>query len=309
MDTLYISLGEHQTSQENALRQLSNKFLHLESRRLKYVSQLENTSVWEQIEKQLDFNPDFTFMQIQQAGIIDEETVRKLPGVKVNWTGDVRQSVPEWMIPLAPYCTLAFSNPRDVSFCKALGYSSVYLDIGFEEGIYTPSESSEDIEKTVTPAVFFGNNYGERFPLSRFRRELITELSRKRLITVYGFGWGDIPATNLMDDPKKEAAILRGAGIVLNLSHFDIEGYTSDRFHRALACGAFVISHSEIRPPYLHKHHYVYANTKEQIIGSIRRYSFLPEERSRIAKEGSKLMWEEGTWKSQFTSLIEQVNV
>ena len=60
---------------------------------------------------------------------------------------------------------------------------------------------------------------------------------------VYGSGWGyGIKRLN----PEQEAATYRGAKVAINFDHFDREGFHSDRYLRAMACGCFTIDATRV---------------------------------------------------------------
>jgi hypothetical protein len=56
---------------------------------------------------------------------------------------------------------------------------------------------------------------------------------------VYGTGWG---AGVKRLNPEQEAATYRGASVAINFDHFDREGFFSDRYLRAAACGCPVLN-------------------------------------------------------------------
>lgn len=70
------------------------------------------------------FQPDLVFMQIQSEGIIHRSTVSYLKSKGafiINWTGDIRHHVPQWMIEIADTVDLTcFSNMRDVDWMKKM---------------------------------------------------------------------------------------------------------------------------------------------------------------------------------------------
>lgn len=180
---------------------------------------------------------DFVFFQIQADRIVHSSTVEciKRTGAKVlNWTGDVRATVPAWMFSFGADITL-FSNMRDVHEARAAGLKAEYLEIGFDEKIYYPDGpviQTNDI-------VFFGNSYGvDMFPLSKYRIEMVSFLKSnyKRSFGVYGHGW-NFSNGNFNHSQRDEGAGYRSAKIAINCSHFEIERYSSDRLLRILGTG------------------------------------------------------------------------
>jgi len=194
------------------------------------------------------FKPDILFMQIQAPNIISIETCEyaKNSGCFViNWTGDKRHEVPQWMVDLAPYvnCT-SFSNMEDVYKMRALGFKSDFLEIGYDPTIYTPIGEALQMPEIV----FMGNNYGRGyFPMSGFRIDMVDFLKNEygNRFGVYGSGWA-YGNGNFNHSQHEEAKAYRGAKIAINVSHFDCDTYNSDRLLRILGSGVMCLTYEHI---------------------------------------------------------------
>jgi len=189
-------------------------------------------------------NWDILFLQVQTPGIIDPERIRKIKAVGTtifNFTGDVRTPLPDWYKELAPHITSTiFTNMNDVKEMKAFGFTSDWMEYGFDPEIYKP----EGPIKPVPPIVFMGNNYGPSyFPLSNERIATVIALEREfgAEFGVYGNGWTRATG-NFNHSQTEEAAAYRGAKIAINLSHFEYEDYSSDRLLRIMGCGTTCLS-------------------------------------------------------------------
>lgn len=201
------------------------------------------------------FKPDILFMQIQAPNIISIETCEyaKNSGCFViNWTGDKRHEVPQWMVDLAPFvnCT-SFSNMEDVYKMRALGFKSDFLEIGYDQTIYTPIGEALQIPEIV----FMGNNYGRGyFPMSGFRIDMVDFLKNEygNRFGVYGSGWAYANG-NFNHSQHEEAKAYRGAKIAINVSHFDCDIYNSDRLLRILGSGCACVSYEHINMGYNEK--------------------------------------------------------
>lgn len=184
-----------------------------------------------------EFKPDLVFFQIQAPGIVSPAiclALKRMGIFTMNWTGDVRDCVPQWMYDFGADVTL-FSNMRDVKTMSAEGFAADYLEIGFNENIYTHRGEAKNIE----PVVFFGNSYGpQMFPQSEYRIKMCTFLKAifGGRFGIYGTGW-NISSGNLNHSQPEEAAAYRGAKIAINCSHYNIEDYSSDRLLRILGTG------------------------------------------------------------------------
>lgn len=193
---------------------------------------------------------DVCFMQIQNEITSGQPTTKFLSWVKrlkdngckvINWTGDMRNETPRWMIEFAPNVTItAFSNQRDVDYCNSIGVNAKFLQIGIDQRIFTP----EGLKSNSHDIVFLANNYGNQFPLGSFRRDIVNALKSKygSKFGVYGNGWSGASG-NLNSSQYDEAALYRGAKIAISCSHYDSDRYTSDRLFRALGCGVATVVH------------------------------------------------------------------
>lgn len=200
-----------------------------------YKGDVFNSEVKELVKR---VKPDLTFIQIQTADVITKESVRIIKensGFVINFTGDLRSPIPEWYYEIGNLVDLTcFSNMNDVKEFKKAGLGSEYLEIGFDPEIYKPIGN----KITTKDIVFFGNNYGNLFPLSNYRAEMVDFLRRTygNNFGVYGNGWNKADG-NFNNSQYDEAAAYRGSKIAINLSHFDYERYNSDRILRIMGIG------------------------------------------------------------------------
>lgn len=248
------------------------------------------------------FNPDIVFMQIQSEGAISLETMKYISKVKViNWTGDIRVDTPRWMQEIAPYCISSFSNMKDVRFMLEGGFRSEYLEIGYDQSIYTPIGETA----TCPDIVFMGNNYGTSFPLSSFRYAMVKRLKQEFGVNfgVYGNGWSGGNG-NLNHSQKEEAKYYRGAKIAINCSHFKEERYSSDRLLRILGTGCFCISHRFPKMDYVDGKDLVTFDNLDELVVKIKYYICHENERNKIADEGRELVLGRNTFKHQVQNII-----
>lgn len=184
-----------------------------------------------------DFRPDIVFMQIQEAGKIHENTIKHLTDLGafvINWNGDVRDVTPPWMLALAPLVSSTmFTNMRDVRTVRQYGHKSDWLEIWVDTAIFTNDGQKSD---NIKPVVYFGNNT-HSFPLSALRNTMCAVL-KARQPELFG-SYGSHPGSdgNFNHSQKEEAKAYRGTKIAINVSHYEIERYSSDRLLRILACG------------------------------------------------------------------------
>lgn len=223
----------------NALRDICDEYIEYD-----WVSAREagkNTSR-EIFELAQQFQPDVTFMQLQDPHVLTPEDAAGIPGLKFNWSGDVRTPTPQWYFNMgrAITCTL-FTNEQDVKNLLREGIRAEYMNIGYAQNVWCPGEA----KKEWPDIVFLAGNYGNTFPLSEYRRQVVDFLREKypSNFCVYGSGWYG-PNTQPLIRIDDEVDCYRGAKLAINLSHFAIDRYSSDRLLRAMGCGILVLSHA-----------------------------------------------------------------
>lgn len=185
-----------------------------------------------------EFQPSWIFAQIQTGKVLSENELCQAKCPIVSWCGDLRKTTPDWAWDIAPYVISCFSNLRDVNNLKSKGYVAHYLNIGVSQGVFCPFGEKR---KDTPPIVFMGNNYGDWFPLSNQRRQMVEALRHRygARFAVYGRGWG--PSVEWLEE-SQEAAAYRACWIAIGQNHFaDVPRFASDRLFRAAAAGAFVI--------------------------------------------------------------------
>lgn len=233
------------------------------------------------------FKPDIIFLQIQRPDFILVETAKKLSTISkiINWTGDVRQPIPDWFYSISEYVTTCFSNEHDVNVFKEKGLLSEFIQIGIDENIY---HSNYEKLSHVPDIVFMANNYKGAFPLSQERVELVNVMKQKfgNNFKVYGNGWDD--NSSLMHSQSLEAQHYVSCKIAINHNHFDLDRFTSDRMFRILASGAFCLSHNYkgIEKDFLNTTHLITYNNIDELITNCEYYLINEGERNRIRLQG-----------------------
>lgn len=193
------------------------------------------------------FKPDIVFFQIQAENVVHLNTVKAVKQHSkfvVNWTGDIRTPTPAWFLSFGKEidCTL-FTNMQDVKYLNKCGAKAEYLQIGYDETIYYPNVSRET--KKDIDIVFMGNNYTTQFPLSGMRYQMVQRLKKRygNKFHVFGTNWGKFGSGNVNHSQEEEAKIYRRSRLGINLSHFDVSRYTSDRMLRLMGCGVPCLTH------------------------------------------------------------------
>lgn len=246
MRLLHIGLYNEKEPQMGLRRALSNHFDYKEITWL--VKDIKTLN--EGIKGSMPYY-DILFCQIQTPGILEATTFMewyKHGKIVFNFTGDVRQPLPQWYWDLAPYCITLFTNNNDVELLINRGFKSYYFQIGYDELIYHPEKNNEHDLSDKFNIVFMGNNYlNNKFPLSTFRTEMINKLLEEfgNDFQLFGSNWPKaFNAIDLNFNQQKEAEVYRKCKIAINLSHFNLKNYSSDRLFRIGGSGAFCLSHN-----------------------------------------------------------------
>lgn len=257
-----------------------------------------------------EFKPDIVFMQIQAPDIIIHglcERFKDAGAFVINWTGDKRHNVPQWMIDMAPYVSLtAFSNMEDVNKMRALGFNSKFLEIGYDPEIYTPIGEVYHVPEIV----FMGNNYGSGyFPMSKFRIEMVEFLQREygERFGVYGNGWPNANG-NINHSQLEEAKHYRGAKIAINCSHFDCDTYNSDRILRIFGSGILCVSYDHVNMYNIYQDNLCYFKDFKDLKLIIDEYLINESTRETIAECGRNLAKSNFTFKHQVENIIKLVS-
>jgi spore maturation protein CgeB len=253
------------------------------------------------------FKPDIVFMQIQTPNVIHAETIKKIKpycGKIINFTGDVRNPLPDWYIEIGKLIDLTlFVSMDDVQIARSKGIKADWLQLGFDESIYNDK---------VTPAntadiVFTANNY-HHFPLSKFRSDIAHALYKefKDRFILYGSGW-TIKSLDSNHSMQKQAEVFRGCKIAINCSNYDHSMYVSDRMLKIMGAGAFCLSHNFKDHDKLYKdgENFAVFDSIPEMIELCHAFLENDQERNRIAKNGYDLTHKLYTWDCMINNLIK----
>ena len=263
------------------------------------------------IEAAESYKPELTFIQVQTPDIISMEAVRALKksGSWVcNWTGDVRDPLPEWYIEMGKEIDITlFCNETDVQRATDAGINAGFLQIGIDHNIYTPNGNVGKSPEIV----FMGNNYNRKFPLSLMRNDMGQFLSNafRHQFGIYGNGWGNA-ICDLNSSQTAEAEIYRNAKVAINISHFDFSRYSSDRIFRILGTGGAICLtkwYPDIEKDFEDGVHLRVWKNIQQLEGLCNYYLLggKEEERLAIVSNGLKLCHEKYTFNSMANNVYK----
>lgn len=254
-----------------------------------------------------EFKPDLVWMQVQTEGVVTHYALSELKkhgAFVINWTGDVRQPLPRWYLETGKEIGLTlFTNWVDIITARDQGINADFCPIGYDPDIYRPDYN---VPKSIEVA-FFANNYNGQFPLSDYRAQIATFMKSTfgERFKLFGNGWKR-PDGNYNHSQPEEAKILRQCKIAINVSHFDYEGYSSDRLNRILGCGVMCLTHPFQGMELLGLEDGVNCVTfgdLSELQSKVTYYLSHETERKKIAAAGHKLAVDRLT----FTVMIEKI--
>jgi spore maturation protein CgeB len=324
---LHIMMGQHNPDFQRGLNTVFD-CLHFDWTKFgQNYFQLQS----ELINANNNFNADYIFMHTQ-SDAVRIETLKELSKNSkiINWTGDVRKEVPNWMIDYSNDVDLTlFSNMNDVQTSIQKGVRADFLQVGFDKIHFNPLG-----EKGNYPEILFlGSNYGDMFPLSSFRRQMVERLKNEygNRFGVYGNGWditndistnhlyhlphikSNVNSTNKIADGNitnyaEEGKAYRSCKIAINLSHFAYSRYSSDRMFRILGSGTFCLTHRfpDIEKDFKIGEEVVVWESIDDLVSKINYYLKNEREREIIAMRGCALARNKYTW-NNFAENLKQI--
>ena len=122
---------------------------------------------------------------------------------------------------------------------------------------------------------------------------------------VYGNNWFNV-AGNYNHSQAEESKAYRATKIAINLSHYDVDSYTSDRIYRILGSGAFCLCKTYPNMPFIDGVHVRVWNTLPELINLINYYldDKNQAERQAIAHQGNEFVKQNYTFDRMVKNLI-----
>ena len=223
--------------------------------------------------------------------------------VMIYW--DQRGSIPSIIQERKGLLDALLINNEEVAQVKMYKQFGIPHVFTFHHGV--PVDEFRDFDTPVTHDVFFGgNNFNHnKFPLSKFRYDLIMRIRKYNSIVVYGMGW---PFPTEKRVPRHVyARVLRSAKVNLGTNHYDITRYYDRRLFECMGSGR---AHITRYVPGMEKHfengkHLVWFHSIPQAINAVTNLLRYPEKREMIAAAGRKLVFEQHSFDVRSQQLKE----
>lgn len=243
---LMISLGRHQKSMELGFASICNKMKVFDWTALNGNKPANYEALKAAIR---EYGPDIIFAQIQTnnvfpVGFLGPDIVPS-GCVRIHWTGDVRTEIPSFYIDhTCDFDIQLFCSRTDVDrFKEITGKPAYFLPISFEDSVFYAPVDKGNIKHDF---VFMGRNYGDMFPMSQYRRDMVGFLDSFSMGTgyragIYGSNWSNHIE---IQDWVTEGEVYRNSHLGISLNHYADHGaYTSDRLFRMTASALPTLVH------------------------------------------------------------------
>lgn len=254
-------------------------------------------------------NYDFIFMQLQEGGVINQDTFEniynKIP--IFNWTGDVRNNL-DYFTPIGNHVISLFSNDTDTHKMRELGFRSDYLQTGYDHTYYYNTN-----QHRLNKIVLIANNYNHGYFANSGKREEMAYALKAEFqddFMLFGNNWQHIDhKSRLTHSKEEERDIYNGALLAINISHINCAKYYSDRKLRAMACGCLVLSetYQESEHEFIVGKDYDNWDTIDELIKKCHHYILNRDEALKIGKNSSTLVIEKCTWDYRMGELKELI--
>lgn len=261
------------------------------------VAANENSEIqiWEKIEA---YDPDIVLVHHNRSMMTREFWQRLHRRCFITWwMNDERYPPASWMLTMVKYVDLWLVASIDsAEWLKEIGCDARYLIMGYTRQVDPQLERSINL-------CFTGQNSGERFPLSFFRRQ--TVCSAKRMLGpdfhVYGRGWGGIAERKKISD-----RVYRRAKMGLSVGHYNTRGTYSNRMLSIMGHGALCLCHRTdgLEEIFTDGEHLVYFNDIDELVMSYRYYMDHPQELADIAARGRRFVETTMRWKHKGRQIL-----
>lgn len=208
------------------------------------------------------------------------------------WYGDMRDTIADYVKDKLPVVDAFMTNCDDEFYIDGLEQCGIdrkkifFSHTATDTTVFRPYSDNNKIYDII----FFGGNYGNKFPDSDIRLEFIHKLINigKYRVKIYGRNWaqlGDSEQPVYGNDFSRKAS---QAKIILGFNSFlNIHGYTSNRIWNSMACG-FHLTHkySGIQEVFKKEVHLDWFDGYTDMVKKIDYYLIHPLEREKIFQAG-----------------------
>lgn len=275
----------------------------------------------ELVESCVRHKANVVHLQVQDSGQIPASSIneirKKIPGVIITqWNGDVRQKISPYQSSVGRACDLTLiSSTGQIDLYRSSGASRVkYWQVGIDPDMDVPSQSIVETwhrNHTIEKIVFLANNYGEWFPNSNDRRDLVYALRESfgSQFGLYGNSWPKELRARFVAY-RNQGIVSAGALVTIGMNHFrGLDRYYSDRTALAIASGSCHLLDyvPGIEEEYIPGQEIDTFKTIPEAIDKIRGLMETPGRAKAIGKAGQRRALKDHTWDCRIKQYIEYV--
>ena len=266
------------------------------------------------VELARTFQPTWLWLQLQNTGVIDAESIAAIRSffpnvVATQWMGDCRSE-------LSPYLA-SICKATDITFVATADHHEPYYAAGapcvdyLQHGL----DWEEDVLGIPTweppfrvPAVVFCGSYYAHLPGSALRIDAIRELVKAGIdVGVVGSGWPeDVPCLGTCT-VKQQHHVWKRAKIGISVGNFtDRALYYSDRPLIAMAAGTCVVQNyvPRLEEEFVNRVETAWFKELSELVPIVSELLEDDARRTMISKRGRTQVLESHTWFSRFASII-----
>lgn len=270
------------------------------------------------VEAAIKHQADWVWLQIQETNILDPDVANKIRArlprcVVSHWTGDLRPRVGENMA--------GFCRTTDITFCSSTGQIPMFKSLGAKRAEYLQIgldflEDVQGIPEWTPPfrvpnAVFLANYYGQTFPGTKDRVEMVNALRGAGVdIGIVGSGWPQNYPVIGQSHVKRQFHVYRRAKVALSVSNFnDIPHYWSDRFLIAMASGTPVVAKYTpgMDVEFRGGVHCLWYKTTDELVSCVKRLLSDKALADHIGAAGREEVIRSHTWESRFRKVVPTI--
>jgi spore maturation protein CgeB len=190
------------------------------------------------------FKPDIIF--INKGETIPALLIKRINDLYGNikiylFNGDQRGKIQQEVLNIGKLCDAILINNNDMNQWNQ------YYKFGIRKIVEYHTASNVNVFKNlgnINPKydfVFVGGEYGNSFPLSKFRYNVVKELSLRFNVAVAGnINWNKLKSIKFVDKKYDNDFVnfVNDSKFIIGISAFDkIRNYTSNRTWNSMACG------------------------------------------------------------------------
>jgi spore maturation protein CgeB len=255
------------------------------------------------------YQPDLIFVNKGEKFSVEdlEEIQRLFSGIPwMLFYGDQRTTFPKFLRENLTQYDLFLVNSDDENYKRTIKkYCSnriVYYHSATDLEIYKKDFSVEEIFDVA----FFGGNYRDSFPNSKFRQMVIKKLKRDKNFNLmtYGTNWGFGSHPVYGEDYAYNAS---KAKVILGINSFDkINLYSSNRLWNSMACGFHITHYFKGLEKLFKNHvHLVWFYKYSELKSILEYYLDHPTERKKIYKAGRAELEKKHTYQVRAEQVVK----